>query len=135
MHPVLSQTERDRLCVVLVATRNPLNIGVVARAMSNFGVRHLRLVNPYLPSFREARSAIGASEILAAAQVYRSLPEAISDCRLIVGTTAGRNRALRVPLRPAPEAAQLIRRRLKSGWVALLFGSEKRGLANRDLSY
>ena len=52
--------EFDRLRVVLVATRNPLNIGAAARAMSNFGFRHLRVVSPYEPAFREARSAVGA---------------------------------------------------------------------------
>ena len=55
----------DNLRVVLVATRNPLNIGAAARAMSNFGARHLRLVNPYEVAFREARSAVGAAELLA----------------------------------------------------------------------
>jgi hypothetical protein len=50
---------------VLVATRNPLNVGAAARAMSNFGFLNLCLVNPYEPSFREARSAVGASELLA----------------------------------------------------------------------
>ena len=46
----------DNLRVVLVATRNPLNLGAVARAMSNFGAIHLRVVNPYEKAFREARS-------------------------------------------------------------------------------
>ncbi len=51
----------DNLRVVLVAARNPLNIGAAARAMSNFGVRRLRVVNPYEVAFREARSAVGAA--------------------------------------------------------------------------
>ena len=46
--------------MVLVATRNPLNIGAAARAMSNFGFLHLRVVNPHEAAFREARSAVGA---------------------------------------------------------------------------
>ena len=58
----------DNLRVVLVATRNPLNIGAAARAMSNFGVRRLRVVYPYEVAFREARSAVGASELLAKAE-------------------------------------------------------------------
>ena len=53
------------VCVVLVATRNPLNLGAAARAVSNFGVSTLRVVRPYEPSFREARSAVGAAELLA----------------------------------------------------------------------
>ena len=62
--------ELDRLRVVLVATRNPLNIGAAARAMSNFGFHHLRVVKPYEPSFREARSAVGASSVLADAREF-----------------------------------------------------------------
>src|SRR3982074_1903220 len=54
-------SDLDNLRVVLVATRTPLNIGAAARAMSNFGVRRLRVVNPYEKAFREARSAVGAA--------------------------------------------------------------------------
>lgn len=125
----------ERLCVVLVATRNPLNIGAVARAMSNFGFNDLRLVNPYEPSFREARSAVGASELLAGAKQYDSVAEAVADCTLVVGTTAARNRELQHRLKSLPAASQFIRNRLASGRVALLFGSEKRGLSNADFSY
>src|ERR1019366_1280360 len=62
MKPVLhlgehTMTDLDHLRVVLVAARNPLNIGAAARAMSNFGVRRLRVVNPYEVAFREARPA------------------------------------------------------------------------------
>ena len=75
--------ELSRLHVVLVAPRNPLNIGAAARAMSNFGFQSLRLVNPYAPSFREARSAVGASDILANAKRYKSVADAVNDCTLV----------------------------------------------------
>src|ERR1700761_4391683 len=78
----------DNLRVVLVATRNPLNVGAAARAMSNFGFLRLRLVNPFDPSFREARSAVGAPALLRDAEVFSSVAEAIADCSLVVGTTA-----------------------------------------------
>ena len=52
---------RENLRVVMVRTRNPLNLGAAARAMSNFGFTHLRVVNPYEVAFREARSAVGAT--------------------------------------------------------------------------
>jgi TrmH family RNA methyltransferase len=126
--------EHDRLRVVLVSTRNPLNIGAAARAMSNFGFRHLRVVNPYEAAFREARSAVGASALLKSASEYTSLAEAVADCALVVGTTTARHRELQHPLRGLEEGARLIRK-LASGRVALLFGSEKRGLSNHDLSY
>jgi TrmH family RNA methyltransferase len=124
-----------RLFVVLVAPRNPLNIGAAARAMSNFGYGNLRVVNPYELAFREARSAVCASTLLKDAKEYKSVAEAVADCALVVGTTAVRNRKLDHELRPLHEAALLIRKKLQSGSVALLFGSEKRGLSNEDLSY
>jgi tRNA/rRNA methyltransferase len=132
---MLDAAERDRLRVVLVATRNPLNLGAAARAMSNFGFLRLRVVNPYQVAFREARSATDAAPLLAQAEEYKSVAEAVADCSLVAGTTAGRSRELHHPLRRLEEGARLIRRRLRSGRVALLFGSEKRGLSNQDLSH
>jgi TrmH family RNA methyltransferase len=128
-------TVLDNLRVVLVATRNPLNIGAAARAMSNFGVRRLRVVNPYELAFREAKSAMGAAALLAKAEEYGSVAEAVADCRLVVGTTAAGRRELQHPLRRLDAGAQAIRRQLKTGPVALLFGSEKVGLSNHDLSH
>jgi TrmH family RNA methyltransferase len=125
----------DHLTVVLVSTRNPLNIGAAARAMSNFGFARLRVVNPYDPAFREARSAVGASELLASAQEFSNLAEAVADCTLVVGTTAVGNRELQHPVRPLHVGAALIRKRCRSSSVALLFGSERVGLSNEDLSH
>lgn len=123
-----------RLYVVLVATRNPLNIGAAARAMSNFGFVHLRVVNPYELAFREARSAVGASALLKNAKEYKSVSEAVADCSLVVGTTAASKRHLEHEPRTLQEGALLIRKN-RSGRVAVLFGSEKRGLSNQDISY
>ena len=121
---------------MLVRPRNPLNIGAAARAMSNFGVRTLRLVNPYAMAYREARSAVGASDLLKGSEEFNTVAEAVSDCSLVVGTTAVRNRVLHQPLhRLDGEAATLIRGRLESNRVALLFGSEKIGLTNDDFSH
>jgi TrmH family RNA methyltransferase len=120
---------------VLVATRNALNIGAAARAMSNFGFLHLSLVNPYDPSFREARSAVGASQLLADAQEFKTVGEAVADCTLVVGATAIGSREVRHPVKRLETGVPLIRKRLKTGRVALLFGSEKFGLSNEDLSH
>ena len=125
----------DDLRVVLVSPRNPLNIGAAARAMSNFGVAALRLVNPYDAAFREARSAVGAEELLARAEVFSTVAKAVADCALVVGTTAPMRRAPQHPLHPLDKAAALIRPALQAGAVALLFGSEKRGLTNEDLAH
>jgi TrmH family RNA methyltransferase len=104
--------------------------------MSNLGFLRLRVVNPYEASFREARSAVGAESLLASAEEYKSVADAVADCSLVVGTTAARHRELHQPLKLLPQGVPLIRKRLRSGGrVALLFGSEKRGLTNDDLSH
>lgn len=125
----------ERLCVVLVATRNPLNIGAAARAMSNFGFARLRVVNPYEPSFREARSAVGASPVLAAAEEFTCVADAVADCALVVGATAATRRELQHSLYTLAVGARLLRKGLASARVALLFGPEKTGLRNEDLTH
>ena len=127
--------ECDRLRVVLVNPRNPLNIGAAARAMSNFGFLRLRVVNPYEAGYREARSAVGASAVLTRAEEFASVAEAVADCTLVIGTTAVGERELNHPVKALPEAAKIIRKRLTSGNVALLFGSERVGLSNEELSH
>jgi len=132
---LLMTTDLDHLRVVLVRVRNPLNIGAAARAMSNFGVSRLRVVNPYQVAFHEARSAVGAAELLAKAEQYKSVAEAVADCALVVGTTAVGHRELQHPLRRLENGARIIRRQLPLAPVALLFGSEKVGLSKQDLSH
>jgi tRNA C32,U32 (ribose-2'-O)-methylase TrmJ len=149
--------EFDNLRVVLVDARNPLNIGAAARAMSNFGFRHLRVVNPYDVAFEGARSAVGAAEVLTRAEKFETVAEAVADCSLVVGTTAVGHRDLQHSLQRLEAGAPLIRAHLfsastavpasalastsasvsasASGTCALMFGSEKFGLSNRDMSY
>ena len=103
--------------------------------MSNFGFSELRLVNPYEVAFREARSAVKAQGILAAAREYASVAEAVSDCTLVVGTTSLGPRALEHPLRRLEYGGKLIAKKLASAPAALLFGSEKFGLSNEDVSH
>jgi tRNA/rRNA methyltransferase len=119
----------------MVATRNPVNLGAAARAMANFGFSRLRVVNPYEVAFREARSAVGAAPLLRSAEEYRSLPDAVTDCRLVVGTTSVGHRELQHSIRRLEYGARLILKALASGPVALLFGSEKFGLSNEDMSH
>jgi tRNA C32,U32 (ribose-2'-O)-methylase TrmJ len=145
--------------VVLVRPRNPLNIGAAARAMANFGFRDLVVVNPYEPTWQETRSAVGAEELVRSARAVPTLLDAIGDAALVVGTTAGSRRHLTrelVSLRDLPEwlasrrsrrdsppAAnvdsrfrgndELLGRRVLR--AALLFGSEKTGLSNDEMSY
>jgi TrmH family RNA methyltransferase len=123
------------LKVVLISPRNPLNIGAAARAMSNFGFSELRLVNPYNVAFREARSAVKAHAVLEQACEYSTVAEAVADCALVVGTTASGPRVLEHPLRRLEYGGKLIAKKLAVSPVALLFGSEKFGLSNEDMSY
>jgi TrmH family RNA methyltransferase len=131
--PLLDLTN---LVVVMVRPRNPLNIGAAARAMSNFGSRHLRVVNPFRLAFREARSAVGGSAVLRKAEEFDSVADAVADCALVVGTTAVRDRKLDPPPKALNgHSARIIHSILQQGRVALLFGSEKIGLTNDDFSH
>ena len=123
----------EQLKVVLVSPRNPLNIGAAARAMSNFGFFHLRVVNAYDVAYAEARSAVNASDVLMRSEQFHTVADAVADCALVVGTTSLGPRALTHPLRRLEMAGRLLRE--QPGNVALLFGSEKFGLSNHDLSH
>ncbi len=125
----------DLLRVVLVAPRNPLNIGAAARAMSNFGFTQLRLVNPYEVAFREARSAVRSRYILEQAEVFENVAAAVADCSLVAGTTSVGHRELHVPLYRLEAGAALIGEHLANSPAALLFGTEKFGLSNDDMSH
>ncbi len=127
---------RDALRVVLSSPRNPLNIGAAARAMSNFGFSRMRVVNAYDVAYLEARSAVNASAILTRSEQYHSVADAVKDCVLVVGTTSLGHRELQHPLRRLEIAGRLIRKEAAAGGnVALLFGSEKFGLTNEEMSY
>jgi TrmH family RNA methyltransferase len=123
------------LSIVLVAPRNPLNIGAAARAMSNFGFTDLRLVNPYNVAFREARSAVKSGYILENAREFSTIAEAVADCVLVAGTTSLGHRVLDVPLHRLEVGARILRKRMAASPVALLFGSEKFGLGNDDIAH
>src|ERR1700761_563199 len=106
--------------------------------MSNFGFFRLCLVNAFEPSFREAKSAVGAAELRANAKVFADVGEAVADCTLVVGTTAVGRREIRQPLKFLEEGARAIHKHLRSrsaahaakkSEIAILFGSEKFGLS------
>jgi TrmH family RNA methyltransferase len=101
--------------------------------MANFGFEDLRVVNPYEVAFREAVSAVGGAHVLKSARVFDTLAAAVTDCSLVVGTTAAQKRELQLPMERIETGMNDIREH--TGRVALLFGSEKFGLSNDDLSY
>ena len=133
---LLDQAHRDRIEVVLVSPRNPLNIGAVARAMANFGFTRLTVVAPFEAHWREARSAVGAPTVLADAQETKTLAEALADCTLAVGTGTLTARRAEQQVVSLPDMAPLIARELeRDGRVAIIFGPEKHGLTQNDLAH
>jgi tRNA/rRNA methyltransferase len=124
------------LAIILVSPRNPLNIGAVARAMSNFGCHDLRLVKVHPPSLEDARSAVGPSaDLIATAKEFATVAEAIADCIYVAGTVAPFHRPPSETYASLPAAAPSIRMLLSQQRVALLFGPEKTGLSNDALSH
>lgn len=139
---MVSAAMRSRLAVALIGARNPSNIGAAARAMRDFGFTELRFVNDYAAPFEAAqleatKSAVGAADIMRDARAFPSVADAVADCTLCVGTTAIGGRQMARPVLPLAEAAVEVVRELgkPASRVALLFGSEKTGLTNEQLSH
>jgi tRNA/rRNA methyltransferase len=136
MNSLLSESQRERIEAVLVSPRNPLNIGAAARAMANFGFARLAVVAPYERHWREAKSAVGASDLLQNARITESIADAVADCTLVVGTGSLEHRKPEQPVIPLPELAPRVRQEIaRGGRVAIVFGSEKRGLTQEDLAH
>jgi tRNA/rRNA methyltransferase len=132
---LLPEAQRDRLEIVLVSPRNPLNIGAAARAMANFGFSRLAVVAPYAPQWREARSAVGAPQLLESAVEIATLAEAVARCTLVVGTGTLTYRKPEQKVVALPNLAPLVERELACGGrIAFVFGPEKHGLTREDLS-
>ncbi|HVA66163.1 MAG TPA: RNA methyltransferase [Elusimicrobiota bacterium] len=120
--------------VMLVRPRNPNNVGAAARAMANFGLKDLAVVDPYEPVWRESVAALDGAEAVLRLARKLSFPEAVSDCHLVLGTSTGKRRNLSQPLVLLPELRDFLARRLPpAGRAAIVFGPEKSGLRNEDL--
>jgi len=125
----------QNLCIVMVSTSHPGNIGSAARAMKTMGIRDLRLVNPNKVNSQEAIAlASGANDILSGATVTATLQEALSDCHLVIGASARSERTLRWPIMEPRGCAEFIAERLpQQQKIALVFGRERTGLTNEEL--
>jgi tRNA (cytidine32/uridine32-2'-O)-methyltransferase len=133
-HPVRENDLLARLRVVLVEPSHPGNIGAVARAMKNMGLSRLALVNPHRFPHPEAMArASGADDILASAELYTTLPEALAGATRIYGTSARHQRTIPWPIVTPRGAASAIFASTSVAETALLFGRESVGLSNEEL--
>jgi tRNA/rRNA methyltransferase len=132
---LLTPEQRERVEIVLVSPRNPLNIGAVARAMANFGFNRLTVAAAYDPHWREAKSAVGAPQLLKDAKSAEHLAEAVLQCTFVAGTGTLTHRKPEQAIVQLPDLAQMIARELaRGGRAALVFGPEKHGLTRDDLA-
>ena len=123
----------ENLRFVLLSTTHAGNIGAAARAMKTMGINDLALVNPKLfPNVEATKRASGADDLLANAKVCNHIDESISDCKLVIGTTA-RKRHLDIPVIDGREAAKLLIEESKKHQVALVFGKEQYGMTNEEV--
>ena len=121
-----------QISFILVKPRNPQNIGAAARAMGNFGFEDLRLINPWDPTWQEAKSAVGASPILKKAKVFDSIEEAAKDANILIATTALKNRKPFQQILTLNKIDSFLKEN-KDKKIAILFGSEKTGLSAEDI--
>ncbi|OEC97637.1 MULTISPECIES: RNA methyltransferase [unclassified Rhizobium] len=122
--------------IILVEPQMGENIGMVARAMANFGLAELRLVNPRdgWPNERAQATASKADHIIEATKVYDTLEQAIADLNFVYATTA-RERDGYKPVRSPVIAAETLRTRFKAGeGTGILFGRERWGLTNEEVA-
>lgn len=124
----------QRLAIILVAPQQPGNIGATVRAMANFGVTELRLVNPCQHLHPEARKfAVNAHPLLGTAKVYSSLPDALADCHLSIATTRRCGR-LRGDLLDSTAVPGLLATLPTEARIALVFGREDSGLSSEEVA-
>lgn len=122
--------------IILVEPQLGENIGMVARAMANFGLAELRLVNPRdgWPSEKARSAASKADHVIDGTKVYDTLEEAIADLNFVYATTA-RERYGFKPVRSPVTAAETLRGKFKSGEkTGILFGRERYGLTNEEVA-
>lgn len=125
----------DNIKIVMVETTHPGNIGAAARAMNNMQMSKLALVNPKCPVGERAYArASGANAILDEHSRFNTLPEALADCHLVIGTSA-RIRSLSWPQFSPRELAQKAVALADDQKLALVFGREHAGLTNEELQH
>lgn len=137
--PAVTKTHNDKaatLRIVMSHPTHPGNIGATARAMKVMGLSDLVLVNPkpgIFPSEEATARAVSADDILAQARVVSCVEDALADCNWVVGTTA-RLRHIGPPVISPREWAEDGAKRQQQLRPAILFGTERVGLSNEEIS-
>ena len=128
--------EPDGPIVVLVEPQLGENIGMAARAMGNFGLTRLRIVNPRdgWPNVHARRSASGADHILDKVKLFETVEQAVADCTLLFATTARAHDQAKPVVAPEAAALEMSSQIATGGTVAILFGRERYGLKNEEVS-
>lgn len=122
--------------IILVYPQLGENIGMVARAMANFGLAELRLVNPRdgWPSDKAKSAASKANHVIDNATVYQTLEEAIADLNFVYATTA-RDRDGYKKVRGPEFATRTLREKFRAGEkTGIMFGRERTGLTNEEVA-
>jgi TrmH family RNA methyltransferase len=121
--------------IVLIKTSHPGNIGSAARAMKTMGLSELYLVKPKIfPDKQAIAMSSNATDILDNATVVETLQDALTDCHLVVGTSARSERTLKWDILEPKECSQQLLKQAKKGKVAVIFGRESSGLSNDELA-
>jgi tRNA/rRNA methyltransferase len=122
--------------IVLVEPQLGENIGTAARAMGNFGLTRLRLVNPRdgWPNLRACRAASGADDILDAVEIFDTVAAAIADCSFVLATTARAHDQAKPVVGPQRAAVEMGEHIAGGETVAVMFGRERWGLTNEEVS-
>ena len=126
----------NNLCIVMVETSHPGNIGSAARAMKVMGLKDLRLVSPRKPFSQETFAlASGANDIIEQAKIVPTLQDALADCQIVIGASARSERTLQWPQMDARECGTFVAAQLPQQKIALVFGRERTGLTNEELDH
>ncbi|OOF55681.1 tRNA (cytosine(32)/uridine(32)-2'-O)-methyltransferase TrmJ [Rodentibacter genomosp. 2] len=120
----------DRVRIVLIETSHSGNIGSSARAMKTMGLSQLYLVSPKSIDEQSVALAAGADDIVDNAKIVSSFDEAVSDCSLVIGTSARLRHLQNTLIEPRACAEKVAKHH---GKVAIVFGRERVGLYNNEL--
>src|SRR6202030_3459227 len=121
---------------ILVEPQLGENIGMAARAMGNFGLTRLRIVNPRdgWPNVHARRAASGADHILDQVELFETVAQAVADCTLLFATTARAHDQAKPVVAPEAAAQEMASQIGAGGTVAILFGRERYGLQNQEVA-